>query len=68
MSISEVQALAKKSVEPLNRDWGTHLVRDGSTDVWFTFEKDRLTSYQIAWVKPLTIVETKERVDVCKGR
>lgn len=68
MSIAEVQALANRPIEPLNREWGTHFIRDGSTDVWLTFDRGRLSSYQIAWVRPLTIVEKKDRVDVCKPR
>ncbi len=65
LSVSQVQELAKKPVEPLNRPWATHFVRDGATDVWLTFDKDRLTAYQVAWVKPLTIVEQAERVELC---
>jgi len=68
MSIQEVEAVAAKIVKPLNRDWGTHFVEDGSTDVWLTFEKNQLKAYQIAWTRGLTIVEKRERVDLCKQR
>lgn len=68
MSIQEVEAAAAKTVKPLNRDWGTHFVEDGSTDVWLTFEKNQLKSYQVAWTRGLTIVEKRERVDLCKQR
>ena len=68
MSIQEVEAVAAKAVKPLNRDWGTHFVEEGSTDVWLTFEKNRLQSYQVAWTRGLTIVEKRDRVDLCKQR
>lgn len=66
MSVSEVQGLANRPVEPLNRDWATHFIRDGATDVWLTFSNGQLSSYQIAWVKPLTIVEKADPVKLCK--
>lgn len=43
-------------------------MEDGSTDVWLTFEKNQLKSYQVAWTRGLTIVEKRERVDLCKQR
>src|SRR5688572_17299205 len=66
MSTSEVQELAKKPMEPLNREQATHLIRDGATDIWLTFEKGRLSSYQVAWVRPLTVVEKADRVILCQ--
>lgn len=66
MSVSEVQNLAKKPIEPMNREWATHLIRDGATDVWLTFDKGQLNSYQVAWVKPLTIVEKADQVSLCQ--
>jgi hypothetical protein len=67
MSTAEVQALAKRTIEPLDRDWGTHFIRDGSTDMWLTFDRGQLKAYQIAWVRPLTVVESNPRVDLCSS-
>ncbi len=50
----------------MNREWATHLIRDGATDVWLTFDKGQLNSYQVAWVKPLTIVEKADQVSLCQ--
>ena len=68
MTVSEVQQLAQKPIERANRSWMTHLVRDGATDVWLTFENDRLRAYQVAWVKPLTMVEETPRVELCAAK
>jgi hypothetical protein len=66
MTISDVEATARKPVKLLNREWGTHFIEDDGTDVWLTFQEGKLKSYQTAWVRGLTIVEKQPRTDLCK--
>lgn len=67
MSPKEVEGVAHREVVPVvpARSWGTHLIRDGTTDVWLTFQNDKLRSIQLAWMQKLKRMHAEPKIDLC---
>jgi len=66
MSVQDVESLSGKSLiveeSPIH---GTHYIREGETDVWFTFKDKKLKTVQIFWAHEMMKYAQYPKVDLC---
>jgi hypothetical protein len=49
MTAANVEKVTGLRLSPQGqRPWGTHLMHDGTTDVWLQFDDDKLQTVQVA--------------------
>lgn len=67
MPPQQVANLADRQTEKMEvpTAWGTHLIRDGATDVWLNFQEDRLQSIQIGWTYAYGKVLFSQPIKLC---
>ncbi len=69
MSPQQVTDLANHQIAKMDvpTAWGTHLIRDGATDVWLVFRDDKLESMQVAWMYTYGKMLFGQRVRLCSS-
>ncbi len=69
MTVAEVRITIGKDITALDvpRDWTTHMVRDGSTDLWLGFPEGRLRWVQVLWAQKMQVMAMYQRRDLCGG-
>jgi len=67
MSSQQVTRLADRQLEKMEvaTAMGTHLIREGSTDVWLNFKDDQLQSIQVGWTYAYGKVLFGQPVKLC---
>ena len=67
MTIDQVHAIAGRKIVALDvpRDWTTHMIRDGSTDLWLGFSDGKLRWAQVLWAQKIERMAMYQRVDLC---
>ena len=67
MSRQEVERLGGHEVRELHRTWATHYMGNESepTQVWLTFQNDKLQSIQVAWMYKLKKMASAPRIQLC---
>lgn len=68
MTIAEVESLAGSKLRPQGRrPWGTHILHQGTTDIWLHFSDDKLQSAQVFTFDGLMKMKLWPRVELCSG-
>lgn len=69
MSPQQVEQLANHQIVKMDAPtaWGTHLIRDGTTDVWLVYADDKLQSVQVAWTYTYGKVLFGQPVKLCQA-
>ena len=69
MTPEEVSQIAGRKVEKVDVPDArlTHMIRDGSTDLWLIFDGGRLKSVQVAWSYQPTRVASSQRLELCSS-
>ena len=49
------------------RTWGTHILKQGTTDIWLQFENDGLRSVQVATLSGLMSMKLWPKIELCAG-
>jgi hypothetical protein len=67
MSVEDVRKIAGRDVEQRDvpRDWSTHAIRDGSTDLWLGFPDGKLRFTQVLWAQKMMKMAMYSRIDLC---
>lgn len=67
MSVEDVRSIARREVEQRDvpRDWSTHAIRDGRTDLWLGFPEGRLRWVQVLWAQKMMKMAMYQRRDLC---
>lgn len=67
MSVEDVSSIANRDVEQrdIPRDWSTHAIRDGHTDLWLGFPDGKLRWAQVLWAQKMMKMAMYSRVDLC---
>ena len=66
MTTLEVEKIAGTNLRPQGlRPWGTHILKEGSTDIWLQFEDDRLEATQVATLDGLMRMKLWPRSELC---
>jgi len=69
MSTAEVESIATSKLSPEGqRPWGTHLLHQGTTDIWLQFNSDKLRSVQVATLDGLTKMKLWPKKELCERR
>jgi len=66
-TVEQVAQIAQREVRKVDvpDERRTHLVRDGSTDLWLVFTDGGLRSVQVAWTYQMTNVAMSPRWELC---
>lgn len=66
-TVEQVAKIAQREVRKVDIPDArrTHLVRDGSTDLWLVFADRGLRSAQVAWTYDMTRIAMSPRLDLC---
>jgi hypothetical protein len=69
LTADDVRSISGRDVQHLDvpRDWTTHLIRDGSTDLWLGFVDGKLRWSQILWAQKMMKMAMYSRRDLCGG-
>lgn len=66
MTIAEVESLAGSKLSPQGqRPWGTHILHQGTTDIWLQFDDDKLQSAQVSTLDGLMKMRLWPRAEFC---
>jgi hypothetical protein len=68
MSPQEVEKISGRDLVKLEapREWATHYIRSGSTDLWLIFKDEKLKSVQVAWAEKMMKMASYQRMDLCE--
>lgn len=67
MAFAEVESLAGYKLSPQGqRPWGTHILHQGTTDIWLQFNDDKLQSAQVSTLDGLMKMKLWPRVEFCR--
>jgi hypothetical protein len=69
LTVDEVRSIAGRKVEQRDvpRDWSTHAVRDGRTNLWLGFQDGELRWSQVLWEQKMMKMAMYSRRDHCGG-
>ena len=69
MSVEDVRRIAGRDVEKMDapRDWTTHLIRDGSTDLWLGFADGKLKWSQVLWAQKMMKMAMYQQRNLCSS-
>jgi hypothetical protein len=69
LTVEEVRSIAGREVEQRDvpRDWSTHAVRDGRTNLWLGFQDGKLRWSQVLWEQKVMKMAMYSRHDLCGG-
>lgn len=66
MTMDDVEQLAAMKLRSQGqRTWGTHTVKQGTTDVWLQFDGGKLQSVQVATLNGLMSMKLWPRYSLC---
>jgi hypothetical protein len=69
LTVDEVRNIAGRDIEQRDvpRDWSTHAIRGGGTDLWLGFENGKLRWSQVLWEQEMIKMAMYSRRDLCGG-
>ena len=67
MSVDQARSAIGKDVAAMDvpREWTTHIVREGDTDLWLGFQDGKLRWIQILWATGTKEMAMHQRQDLC---
>ena len=67
LTVDEVRSIAGREVEQRDvpRDWSTHAVRKGRTNLWLGFQAGKLRWSQVLWEQKMMKMAMYSRRDHC---
>jgi hypothetical protein len=67
MNVQDVQAVAQRDIEQSDvaRDWSTHAIRDGRTELWLGFPEGKLKWSQVLWAQKMMKMASYQRRNLC---
>jgi len=66
MTMGDVERLAQSKLRPQGqRPWGTHILKQGTTDIWLQFDGDKLQYFQISTLDGLMRMKLSPRSLLC---
>lgn|GEM_PF-5361130 len=68
MTAAEVENLSGSKLESEGqRPWGTHVLRQDTTDIWFQFNDDKLRSAQVSTLDGLMKMKLWPKKELCQS-